>query len=106
MSSGWERESRHQRRAAQRSRHRLRCALRGVVRAVLLQVGRRDPHGGGSAGPGRLVANCRRSHCRRRVNLPSLLILARETRPTVAMTLAVGVWLLAVLAGLSESARL
>lgn len=39
------------------------------------------------------------------VNLPSLLILARETRPKVALALALGVWLLAVLAGLSVSAR-
>jgi hypothetical protein len=38
------------------------------------------------------------------VNLPSLLILARETRPKVAFALALGVWLLAVLAGLSVSA--
>ena len=38
------------------------------------------------------------------VNLPSLLILARETRPKVALALAGGVWLLAVLAGLSVSA--
>jgi uncharacterized membrane protein YraQ (UPF0718 family) len=38
------------------------------------------------------------------VNLPSLLILARETRPKVALALALGVWLLAVLAGLSVSA--
>lgn len=38
------------------------------------------------------------------VNLPSLLILARETRPKVAVALALGVWLLAVLAGLSVSA--
>jgi uncharacterized membrane protein YraQ (UPF0718 family) len=35
------------------------------------------------------------------VNLPSLLILARETRPKVAIALAFGVWLLAVVAGLS-----
>ncbi len=39
------------------------------------------------------------------VNLPSLLILARETRPKVAFALALGVWLLAVLAGLSVSTR-
>jgi uncharacterized membrane protein YraQ (UPF0718 family) len=39
------------------------------------------------------------------VNLPSLLILARETRPKVALALALGVWLLAVLARLSVSAR-
>jgi uncharacterized membrane protein YraQ (UPF0718 family) len=39
------------------------------------------------------------------VNLPSLLILARETRPKVAIALALGVWLLAVVAGLSASAR-
>jgi len=34
------------------------------------------------------------------VNLPSLLILARETRPRVALGLALGVWTLAVGAGL------
>jgi uncharacterized membrane protein YraQ (UPF0718 family) len=39
------------------------------------------------------------------VNLPSLLILARETRPKVALALALGVWLLAVLAGMSVSPR-
>ncbi len=34
------------------------------------------------------------------VNLPSLLILARETRPRVAIAVALGVWVLAVAAGL------
>src|SRR5438132_39539 len=34
------------------------------------------------------------------VNLPSLLILARETRPRVAVAVALGVWALAVAAGL------
>jgi hypothetical protein len=38
------------------------------------------------------------------VNLPSLLILARETPPKVAVPLALGVWLLAAFAGLSVSA--
>lgn len=38
------------------------------------------------------------------VNLPSLLILARETGPKVAIALALGVWLLAVLAGMAVSA--
>lgn len=38
------------------------------------------------------------------VNLPSLLILGRETRPSVALALATAVWLLAVLAGLAVSA--
>ncbi len=38
------------------------------------------------------------------VNLPSLLILARETRPQVAVALAAGVWLLAVVAGMAVSA--
>ncbi len=38
------------------------------------------------------------------VNLPSLLVLARETRPRVAIALALGIWLLAVGAGLVASA--
>lgn len=38
------------------------------------------------------------------VNLPSLLILARETRPRVALGLAAGVWAIAVTAGLLLSA--
>src|SRR6266480_4214465 len=37
------------------------------------------------------------------VNLPSLFILARETRPRLAVALAVGVWLLAVAAGMAVS---
>ena len=37
------------------------------------------------------------------VNLPSLFILARETRPKLAVALAVGVWLLAVVAGMAVS---
>ena len=37
------------------------------------------------------------------VNLPSLMILGRQTRPRVAAGLAAGVWLIAVLAGLSVS---
>ena len=38
------------------------------------------------------------------VNLPSLLVLARETRPKVAVAVALGVWVLAVAAGLVASA--
>jgi uncharacterized membrane protein YraQ (UPF0718 family) len=37
------------------------------------------------------------------VNLPSLFVLARETRPRVAVALAVGVWIAATAAGLSAS---
>jgi uncharacterized membrane protein YraQ (UPF0718 family) len=37
------------------------------------------------------------------INLPSLLVLARETRPRVALTLAAGVWVAATAAGLSAS---
>jgi len=37
------------------------------------------------------------------VNLPSLMILGRQTRPKVAAGLAAGVWLIAVVAGLSVS---
>ena len=37
------------------------------------------------------------------VNLPSLFILARETRPRVALGLAAGIWVLAVVAGLAAS---
>jgi len=37
------------------------------------------------------------------VNLPSLFILARETRPNLAVALALGVWLLAVAAGMAVS---
>jgi len=37
------------------------------------------------------------------VNLPSLFILARETRPKLAVALALGVWLLAVAAGMAVS---
>jgi len=37
------------------------------------------------------------------VNLPSLLILARETRPRVAIAVALGVWVLAVAAGLAAA---
>jgi uncharacterized membrane protein YraQ (UPF0718 family) len=37
------------------------------------------------------------------VNLPSLMILGRQTRPGLAVGLAGGVWLIAVLAGLSVS---
>ena len=37
------------------------------------------------------------------VNLPSLFILGRETRPQVALALAVGVWLVAVGAGMAVS---
>ena len=38
------------------------------------------------------------------VNLPSLLILARETRPRVAVAVALGVWVLATAAGLVAAA--
>jgi uncharacterized membrane protein YraQ (UPF0718 family) len=38
------------------------------------------------------------------VNLPSLLVLARETRPRVAFAVGGGVWLVAVVAGLVVSA--
>jgi len=37
------------------------------------------------------------------VNLPSLFVLARETRPRVALSLGAGVWLSATLAGLAVS---
>ncbi len=38
------------------------------------------------------------------INLPSLLVLARETNPKVAASVAVGVWALAVLAGMAVTA--
>jgi uncharacterized protein len=38
------------------------------------------------------------------VNLPSLFVLARESRPRVAVALAVGVWLVATAAGLASMA--
>ena len=38
------------------------------------------------------------------VNLPSLFVLARESRPRVAVTLALGVWLVATAAGLASMA--
>jgi uncharacterized membrane protein YraQ (UPF0718 family) len=38
------------------------------------------------------------------VNLPSLLVLGRETRPRVAVAVGAGVWLVAVVAGLAASA--
>ena len=38
------------------------------------------------------------------VNLPSLLVLGRETRPRLALALAVGVWAVATLAGVIVSA--
>ena len=37
------------------------------------------------------------------INLPSLFVLARETRPRVALSLGAGVWLCATLAGLAVS---
>jgi uncharacterized membrane protein YraQ (UPF0718 family) len=38
------------------------------------------------------------------VNMPSLFVLARESRPRVAVTLAAGVWLVATAAGLASMA--
>src|SRR5207237_7285193 len=87
------------------SRRRLRRPARGPVRAVLLQVGRlqvgrRDPHGVGRARAGPVVGDGRGAHH----GLPSLLILARETRPRVAVAVALGAWVLATAAELVAAA--